>query len=232
MRDAASIPFAVNACSKIRRWLSVSTVDPDLDDTTITVAERSPASASATWAASVVSSTVSGTPAVPVITSGASDDPPIPASTIRSSPSARSSARRASISASRGREVSCSVVQDSRIADSDSASWPHRVGSCAVSLDANSSETSPSRSPAASSASRESTTETDTSPPCSVIAWFSPLPCSRPSPADRTPSRAVRPTTSRTSRRPRSPAPGRRRRCRRPRRPARRRWPSPPRRCR
>ena len=64
IRDAASMPSSANACSKIRRWLSVSTVAPDLDDTTSTVRSRSPASASATWPGSVVSSTTSGTPAV------------------------------------------------------------------------------------------------------------------------------------------------------------------------
>ncbi len=37
IRDPGSIPAASNAASNARRWLSVSTVDPDLLDTTTTV---------------------------------------------------------------------------------------------------------------------------------------------------------------------------------------------------
>jgi hypothetical protein len=82
----------------------------------------------------VVSSTTSGTFCVRVITSGASDEPPIPASTTRSTPSACSAVRRATSSGRSARDVSCNVVQERRMLASDSASGPHRVGSCAVSL--------------------------------------------------------------------------------------------------
>src|SRR5882757_558551 len=155
------MPASVKAFSKMRRWLSVSTVPPDLDDTTIAVRVRSPASASATWPASVVSSTTSGTPAVAVITSGASDEPPMPASTIRSTPSPASSARSASISPTSGRELSCSVVQDSRMDASGWASGPHSVGSCAASLDAILSAISWSTSGRACSASPSWTMSTE-----------------------------------------------------------------------
>ena len=122
----------MNALTNTRRWLSVSTVPPDLLDTTITVRCRSPASARAITLGLVESSTTSSTPAVLVMTSGASDEPPMPASTIRSRPSDRRSASRASISASSGREVSCRSTQFSRIADSDSASGPQMVASLAA----------------------------------------------------------------------------------------------------
>ena len=54
------MPLASKTWANIRRWLSVSTVPPDFDDTTSTVRLRSPASASETWPGSVVSSTTSG----------------------------------------------------------------------------------------------------------------------------------------------------------------------------
>ena len=74
-------PASSNACWYTRRWLSVSTVLPDLLATTTTVRSSRSARAARTWCGSVVSSTVSSTPSVRVMTSGASDEPPIPAST-------------------------------------------------------------------------------------------------------------------------------------------------------
>ena len=132
----------MNAFAKVRRWLSVSTVPPDLLDTTITVFDRSPSRARLTTLGSVESRTTSSTPAVRVMTSGASDEPPIPDSTIRSRPSDRRSACSASISASSGREVSCRSTQPSRIDASDSASGPQIVASFAAIRDAIFSATS------------------------------------------------------------------------------------------
>ena len=65
----------------MRRWLSVSTVEPLLLDTTTSAVSRRSLSVAATWCGSVVSSTVNGTPALRLITSGARDEPPMPAST-------------------------------------------------------------------------------------------------------------------------------------------------------
>ena len=122
--SASVIPASRNACQYARRWLSVSTVEPDLLATTTTVRSSRSASAARTWPGSVVSSTVSGRPRVRVITSGASDEPPIPASTTwsRSASSAVSSASCASSSRLR-RWVS---TQPSRTFASASASGPHR----------------------------------------------------------------------------------------------------------
>jgi hypothetical protein len=41
MRSRASMPASANAFSYARRWLSVSTVPPDLEETTTTVCARS-----------------------------------------------------------------------------------------------------------------------------------------------------------------------------------------------
>src|SRR5690606_36542872 len=76
------------------------------------------------------------------MTSGASDEPPMPASTIRSRPSARSSADSASISASSGREVSCRSVQPNRMDASASASGPYSVASFAAMREATCSDAS------------------------------------------------------------------------------------------
>ena len=46
IRSVLAIPAASNAASKLRFWESVSTVDPDFEDTTTTVFIRSPARAS------------------------------------------------------------------------------------------------------------------------------------------------------------------------------------------
>ncbi len=132
----------MNALTNVRRWLSVSTVPPDLLDTTMTVFDRSPASARPTTLGSVESRTTSSTPAVRVITSGASDEPPMPDRTTRSRPSDRKSACRASISASSGRDVSCRSTQPSRIEASCSASGPQIVASLAAIRDAIFSATS------------------------------------------------------------------------------------------
>ena len=54
-------PRSAKACSYTRRWLSVSTVEPDLLETTTSVRSSRSASARSTGCGSVVSSTVSGT---------------------------------------------------------------------------------------------------------------------------------------------------------------------------
>ena len=83
IRVVGSMPASVKACANARRWLSVSTVEPDLLDTTTTVRSRS-VSAPRTTSGSEESSTTIGTPAVAQMTSGASDEPPMPQSTTRS----------------------------------------------------------------------------------------------------------------------------------------------------
>src|SRR5262245_53439833 len=130
-RPMSLIPASSKACQYARRCESVSTVDPDLLETTTTVRSSRSARAERTWCGSVVSSTVSGTPRVRVITSGASDEPPMPASTTWSSPAScsRRLARRGS-SSRLARKVS---TQPSRISASASASGPQRVGSFSAS---------------------------------------------------------------------------------------------------
>ena len=110
MRSSGSMPRSRNAASNARLAESVSTVEPDFDETTSTVCSRPPASASpssaaSTWLGAVESRITSGTPEVCAITSGASDEPPMPASTTRVTPLATSSARSASISATSGRDT-------------------------------------------------------------------------------------------------------------------------------
>ena len=83
IRVVGSMPASVKAWAKARRWLSVSTVEPDLLDTTTTVRSRS-VSAPRTTSGSEESSTTIGTPAVAQMTSGASEEPPMPQSTTRS----------------------------------------------------------------------------------------------------------------------------------------------------
>ena len=114
------MPRSRNAASKARLAESVSTVEPDLDDTTSTVwvrppASASPSSAASTWPGEVESRITSGTPAVCAMTSGASDEPPMPASTTRVTPLATSSARSASISATSGRETLTASTQPRRL---------------------------------------------------------------------------------------------------------------------
>ena len=89
------MPRSRKAASNARLAESVSTVEPDLDDTTSTVwvrppASASPSSAASTWPGEVESRMTSGTPAVCAMTSGASDEPPMPASTTRVTPLATS----------------------------------------------------------------------------------------------------------------------------------------------
>src|SRR3954467_5147248 len=55
------MPASRNACSYARRWLSVSTVPPDLLDTTSTVRSSAWLSAERTQSGALESSTVSGT---------------------------------------------------------------------------------------------------------------------------------------------------------------------------
>ena len=102
IRLFASMPASVKACSKIRRWESVSSVEPDLEDTTMAVSASRSARAARTCSGSVLSSTVSSTPAVPAMTSGASEEPPMPHSTMRVTPSAFSASRSSRMSATRG----------------------------------------------------------------------------------------------------------------------------------
>ena len=106
IRVNGSIPAAVNAASNARLCESVSTVDPDFDDTTTTVVSMSVSTTRASCVGCVVSSTTRGTPSVRVITSGASEEPPMPHSTIRFSPRARNSSCNAVISGISGRECS------------------------------------------------------------------------------------------------------------------------------
>ncbi len=63
IRSAGSMPASVNAFSKARRWLSVSTVPPDLEDTTTTVSARRSSRAVRTKSGSEESSTSRSTPA-------------------------------------------------------------------------------------------------------------------------------------------------------------------------
>ena len=142
------MPRSRKAASKARLAESVSTVEPDFDETTSTVCvspppSASPSSAARTCPGEVESRMTSGTPAVCAMTSGASDDPPMPARTTRVTPFATSWARSASISATSGRETVTASTQPSRCDASASASGPHRVGSPAVMPDATRSATRP-----------------------------------------------------------------------------------------
>ncbi len=136
MRDAASIPASVKAFSNARRWESVSTVEPDFDDTTMAVRSRPASTAARTWSGSVESRTTRSTPAARVMTSGASDDPPMPQSTMRSTPSAASSSRSWRMTGISDLDSSNRSIQPRRTEASASASVPHRVGSLAISRDA------------------------------------------------------------------------------------------------
>ena len=99
------MPASVNACSKARRCESVSTVEPDLEETTTTVRSSRSASASRTWSGLLESSTVSSTPYDAQMTSGARDEPPMPQSTTWSTPASWSSLRSAETSPTRCRDV-------------------------------------------------------------------------------------------------------------------------------
>ena len=132
MRSVLSMPASVKAFSKTRFCESVSTVEPDFDETIIAVLERSPAKALPTWSALVESRTTSSTFDVRVITSGASDEPPIPQSTKRLTPLARKYSRRARISATNGCESVAELTHPRRIEDSASASLPQSVKSLAA----------------------------------------------------------------------------------------------------
>ena len=142
MRSAGSMPSCSNAAMNARRCESVSTVEPDFDDTTTAVCSRSDSSTSATCSGLVESRTSSSIWAVRAITSGASDEPPIPHSTIRVTPFARNSSRAAVICAISGCDTSWAAVQPSRLLDSSTAASPHSVASCANSREANCSATS------------------------------------------------------------------------------------------
>ncbi len=131
-RVAGSMPAAWKAAVKARRCESVSTVEPDLEAMTTTVCSRSSLRIAETICGSVVSHTTRSTPSFAVITSGASEEPPIPHSTMRVRPSATSSSRRFRIAGTSSSAVSKGLVQPSRMAASDSASGPHRVGSWAA----------------------------------------------------------------------------------------------------
>ena len=120
IREAASIPSAANAASTTRRCESVSTVEPDLEETTSTVRSRSRPSTAATCSGSVESSTSKGRPAVAAMTSGAREEPPMPASTTRVRPSSRSWAARSATSSATARESSKRSIQPRRRAAS---SW-------------------------------------------------------------------------------------------------------------
>ena len=158
MRVVGSMPASVNAAWNARRCESVSTVDPDLLDTTTTVRSRS-TRAARTMSGSEESSTTSGTPAVAQMTSGARDDPPMPHRTTRSTPSARKCSLSAAISPTSGRDDRGSPTQDRRIDASASASGPHSVASWANRRLAKRSFTSSGTRPAmASAAGPEATT--------------------------------------------------------------------------
>ena len=129
-RVRGSIPASRNAASTTRRCESVSTVEPDLEETTSTVRSRSRSRARETWSGSVESRTSSSTPAVAAITSGARDEPPMPARTTRSTPSARSSRVSWAMCGTRARESSNRSIQPSRLAASSRAGAPHRSASC------------------------------------------------------------------------------------------------------
>src|SRR6218665_3844910 len=66
------------------------------------------------------------------MSSGAGGEPPIPPSTVYEIAAARNESRRAQMSATSGRDTSVALVHPSRTADSDSASAPHSVASCAA----------------------------------------------------------------------------------------------------
>jgi hypothetical protein len=141
MRSAGSWPASRKAFSKARFWLSVSTVPPDLLETTTTVRARSCSMAVRTKSGSEESRTTTSTPWHSQMTSGASEEPPIPHRTTRVSPRPWSSSRRARTSATRLREESARPTQASRLPASSSAAGPHRVGSWAAIREAKRSST-------------------------------------------------------------------------------------------
>ena len=126
-----SMPASVNACSKARFCESVSTVEPDFEETTTAVCSIFCSRASRTWSGLVESRTTSSTPAVLVITSGASEEPPMPQSTNRLIPFAANSDFKAKIGAISGVLSVAELTQPRRIEDSASASFPQRVKSFA-----------------------------------------------------------------------------------------------------
>ena len=159
MRWVGSMPAWVNAASKARRWESVSTVEPDLLETTTTARSSRSARAVRTESGFEESSTVSSTPAVAQMTSGASDDPPIPHRTTWSTPRSARWPRKAATSPIRGRELRPRLTQERRVAASGSASGPHSVASLAKSLLAKRSATSCGTCrPAASAAGPDAST--------------------------------------------------------------------------
>ena len=131
IRVLLSMPAASKAASKLRFCESVSTVEPDFEDTTTTVLLKSPERAARTCEGSVESSTTSSLPAVLAITSGASDDPPMPHSTTLSRPCDASWARSCFRSGIRAKAFFAASTQPRRTADSSSASFPHSVWSFA-----------------------------------------------------------------------------------------------------
>ena len=116
----------LNACSKDRKALSVSTVEPDFDETT-TVVFSSSTSVDSTWLGSVESKTVSSVSCVLHITSGAREDPPIPASTILVFPSAWVCLQNSVSSCISGSVFCGESVHPSLIDASLSASFPQIV---------------------------------------------------------------------------------------------------------
>ena len=137
------MPASVNACSNARRWESVSTVEPDLrgdhDHGAVEpVRERRRGPGPGCWS-----------PARSARRRTTRRSPPAPA-TSRPCRRARrgrrrrrcSSLRSADTSPTSGRDVRGRPTQDSRFADSSSASGPHSVASWAKSFPANPSSTS------------------------------------------------------------------------------------------
>ncbi len=131
----SSTPTPLNAASKARRWESVSTVEPDLEETTTAVrrSDSSPISAR-TWPGSVVSRTLSPRSRVREMTSGARDEPPMPHSAMWSMPCSANSARSFASGSMSSLDFTKVSTQPSRIAASASASGPHRAASFAASL--------------------------------------------------------------------------------------------------
>ena len=127
IRSVFIIPAESNAASKLRFWESVSTVEPDFEETTTTVLVKSPSSACRICDGSVESRTSNSTPTVLVITSGASDEPPIPHSTTRVSPFALNSADKAVSSGISAKLFCAASTQPNLIEDSASASLPQSV---------------------------------------------------------------------------------------------------------
>ena len=124
------MPASAKACSKARRWESVSTVEPDFDETTTTVLLRSPASAARTWSGWLESSTVRSTPSVAQMTSGRQRGAAHAAEhdAGQRPPRAQASTMGRKTDSS-GRDASGSPTQARRLDASSSASGPHSVGS-------------------------------------------------------------------------------------------------------